>query len=100
MASPSPAPRARVKFWTRGSRRTNSIDSLNDPSFPEVLDLHRGVAEPREHFVVMRPKLGGDADPGRGFREMPRRPVDLQPLAIFRVVDLVHIAIGQHVGVV
>jgi len=58
-------------------QRCHGILLSNDLSLPEVVDLHRGVAEPREQFVVVRAELRGDADLRRGFREVPRRTVNL-----------------------
>src|SRR5271165_3064447 len=72
----------------------------DDLSFPEIVDLRCGVAELGENFVVVRAEFGGDADLGRGFREVPWRTVDFQPLAVFRVFDLGDIVVGHDIGVV
>ena len=60
----------------------------DDLALPQLRDLRRRVAERCEHRVVVGPEFRGDADLRRRFREMPRRAVHLQPLAVFRIVDL------------
>ena len=63
-------------------------------------DIGRAVAEARQHLVVVLAELGRDADLGRRLRELPRRAVHLQPLAVFGIVDLGDVAVGEHVGIV
>src|SRR5215472_18134621 len=72
----------------------------NDLSLPQLLDLPRAVAELGEDFVVMRAELRGDADLCRCLGEMPRRAVDFEPFAIFRVVGFGYVAVGQYIGIV
>src|SRR5262249_17852716 len=92
--------------WHRSGRsRKTALSCPRPPAsdnlvFREILDLRRTVAELRENFVVVRAEFRGDPDMGRCFGEMPRRAVDFQPLAVFRVIDFGHVAVGQHVGVV
>src|SRR5437870_2776611 len=72
----------------------------NDLSFPEILNLRRAVAELREGVVVVPTEFRGDADTCRRFGEVPWRAMYFQCLAVFRVGDLGHVAVGQHVGIV
>src|SRR5438132_1834870 len=72
----------------------------NDLSFPEILNLRGAVAEVPEGVVVMRAEFRSDTDTGRRFGKVPWRAMYFQRLAVFRVLDLCHVSVGQHVGIV
>src|ERR1700704_2625793 len=74
--------------------------SSNDPALPEARDLFRAVAEFPEDRVIVRPEFGGHANLGGRFGKLPWRAVDFQRLAVFRVLDLGDIAVGDDVGIV
>src|SRR5271166_3091258 len=56
--------------------RPHSLSS-DDASSSEVVDLRRSVAEFGEDFAVVCAELRSDADLRGGFREVPRRAVNL-----------------------
>ena len=83
----------------RGSQRHGPLAS-DDLAFSEVGDLSLAVAEARQHLVVVLAELGRDPDLGRRLRELPRRAVHLQALAVLGIVDLGDVAVGEHIGIV
>src|SRR5262245_8111498 len=101
-ALPSPRsarPTLRVGSTPRTGTACQDWRTSNNLAFPKPLNIRLAVAEAGQDLAVVLAELGRNADFGRCFRELPRRTVHPQALAVLGIVDLGDVAVGKHIRV-
>src|SRR5262245_36502035 len=101
-APPSPrsaSPTSRAGSTLKTGTACRDVRTSNDLALPKAVNVRLAVAEARQHLVVVLAELGRNPDLGRGLRELPRRAVHPQALAVLGIVDLGDVAVGKHIGV-
>src|SRR5262245_25228011 len=95
----SASPTSRAGSTPKTGSACQDLRTSNDLALSKPLNVRLAVAEARQDLVVVLAELGRNTNLGRCFRELPRRAVNPQALAVLGIVDLADVAVGHDIGV-